>query len=181
MFHILLLFSQQLLFYITCYTHKKIYRGYKTNGIKQLIIQVPHMTGGGGSLFGFTSTSNIYVGSACFVIIVGYLVLAEHILTSLEQKFVSSGYREMIKSLYMELVIMGISSFVLSMILFSGNYNSEWILHLVCSCPICLNLLFIFLFLRQNSGNCRNHSLFRYNISRHFISRADDVCRCKYD
>jgi hypothetical protein len=97
------------------------------------------MAGGGNSLFGFTSTSDIYVGSACFVIIVGYLVLAEHILSSLETKFVSAGYREMIKSLYMELVIMGISSFVLSMILFSGNSNSEWILHLVRPMPIAIN------------------------------------------
>ena len=87
--------------------------------------------GGHPNLFNFSAHLNFETTSYSFIIIVAYLIFAEHVLSALDESFQSSAYHDMIKCLYKELVTMGVSSFILSMFLFSGLGTSDWIIHLV--------------------------------------------------
>ncbi len=83
------------------------------------------------NLFNFSAYLEFETISYSFIIIVAYLIIAEHVLSALDESFESSAYHDMMKCLYKELVTMGISSFILSMFLFSGHGSSDWIIHLV--------------------------------------------------
>jgi hypothetical protein len=76
------------------------------------------MAGGGGhlSIFGFTLHSDAKIASLAFVVIVFYLVAAEKLLEMMHSTFDGTSYREMVQCLYKELVIMGLSSFVITML-----------------------------------------------------------------
>lgn len=73
------------------------------------------------SVFGFTLHSNLGSTTTAFAFIVLYIILAERSLDALDQKFEGSYFREMIQCLYKELVIMGMSSFIITMFINSAK------------------------------------------------------------
>ena len=89
---------------------------------------------GGGQkfdLFGFTTSTNVVLATCSLLIIVAYLVAADIFLHALDSMFHSSAYKEMMQCLYRELVIMGFSSFIMGMIIFSHSSNSKLVIYVV--------------------------------------------------
>ncbi len=104
------------------------------------------LTMGGGNkfdLFGFTTSTDVVLATTALLIIVLYLVVAEISLHALDSMFQSSAYKEMMQCLYRELVIMGFSSFILGMIIFSNSSNSKLVIYVVSSPVLRVFLLFI--------------------------------------
>ena len=92
------------------------------------------MAGGGEhlSIFGFTLHSDVKVASLAFVVIVFYLVAAEKLLEQMQSIFNDTSYREMVQCLYKELVIMGLSSFVITMLIAGASAEVyKYVIYLV--------------------------------------------------
>ena len=76
-------------------------------------------------LIGFSEDSDVLLLSVGFATIVGYLILAEHSLSALDDAVRSTAYAQAVQSLYKELVIMGISGFVLTLLLGTSIVDSS--------------------------------------------------------
>ncbi len=76
---------------------------------------------GGFRVFGFTRHCDVSLMTISFICIVAYLIIAEHVLSHLNELTKHSAYSEMIQSLYKDLTIMGVSSFILGMLLSSSK------------------------------------------------------------
>ena len=84
------------------------------------------------NLLGFTYDSDITLLSISFVIIIFYLVIAEYGLSVVDKSCRETAYAQAIQSLYKELVIMGISSFILSVLVLTEIiHSSAWVFYMV--------------------------------------------------
>ena len=77
------------------------------------------------SIIGFSEDSDVRLLSTGFVLIIGYLVVAEYSLSALDTAVRSTAYAQAVQSLYKELVIMGISGFVLTLLLGTSIVDSS--------------------------------------------------------
>ena len=115
-------------------------------------------------LFGFSDDSEITPLSVGFIVIVGYLVLAEYSLSWLDEACRSTAYAQAVQSLYKELVIMGMSGFILTILLGTNMVdNNAWVYYLVLfsepSTPvharyILCNIAYLFVI-----GDCRRDAV----------------------
>jgi hypothetical protein len=80
------------------------------------------------AIFGFTLTTDPLKSGVAFVIMVGYIIATEFVLDNLDKSLKRSTYREVMKKFYMELVILGLSTFILTVV---GYQESEWSIHVV--------------------------------------------------
>ena len=100
--------------------------------------------GGGGNsgssnnhidIFGFTSHAKIMKATFGFLIIVVFIVGLEHMLKIVDEKVEKTAWKQTIESLYKELVIMGLSSFMLTLLVASNSNAASamdsWIVYLV--------------------------------------------------
>jgi hypothetical protein len=85
-------------------------------------------------LIGFSEDSDVTLLSVGFIIIIGYLVIAEKSLSVLDEACRATAYAQAVQSLYKELVIMGISGFVLTVLLGTSIVPaSAWVFYMVSS------------------------------------------------
>ena len=83
-------------------------------------------------IFGFSDDSDVTPLSVGFVVIVCYLILAEYGLSWLDDACRSTAYAQAVQSLYKELVIMGMSGFILTILLGTSIVeNNAWVYYLV--------------------------------------------------
>ena len=83
-------------------------------------------------MIGFSEDSDVTLLSFGFIIIICYLVVAEQSLSWVDEACRSTAYAQAVQSLYKELVIMGISGFILTVLLGTNVVPpSAWVFYMV--------------------------------------------------
>ena len=83
-------------------------------------------------MIGFSEDSDVTLLSFGFIIIICYLVVAEQSLSWVDEACRSTAYAQAVQSLYKELVIMGMSGFILTILLGTSIVeNNAWVYYLV--------------------------------------------------
>ena len=83
------------------------------------------------TVFGFTRNANGYTLAVSMALILFFLTFANYTLTNLDKAASKTAFRGAIQSLYKELVVMGITSFILTLLTSAGFELDSWLVYLV--------------------------------------------------
>ena len=87
-------------------------------------------------VFGFSTTADGTKVAISTAVLVLFLVVAHYSLSSLDKVVSATAFRGAVQSLYKDLVVMGISSFILTMFSSGGLNLDSWLVYLVSRPPL---------------------------------------------